>query len=42
MGIDLPNHHKKKRTRTSPTGEDVYMRLLVKVCVSCLRLSLLS
>mmetsp|Transcript_39968 Transcript_39968/g.100690 ORF Transcript_39968/g.100690 Transcript_39968/m.100690 type:complete len:185 (+) Transcript_39968:114-668(+) len=31
MGIDLPHHHKKQRKRTNPTGDDVYMRLLVKL-----------
>eukprot|EP00842_Homolaphlyctis_polyrhiza_P003862 jgi/Hompol1/4477/HPOL_003667-RA len=32
MGVDLATkHHEKKRVRTSPKSEDVYLRLLVKL-----------
>eukprot|EP01102_Stenamoeba_stenopodia_P013310 TRINITY_DN42_c0_g1_i1.p1 TRINITY_DN42_c0_g1~~TRINITY_DN42_c0_g1_i1.p1 ORF type:complete len:186 (+),score=46.93 TRINITY_DN42_c0_g1_i1:109-666(+) len=31
MGIDLAHHHKKKKTRTEPASQDVYLRLLVKL-----------
>lgn len=31
MGIDLKNHHVKKKGRTTLKSEDVYLRLLVKL-----------
>lgn len=31
MGIDLKNHHVKKKGRTEAKSEDVYLRLLVKL-----------
>ncbi|CAG8575878.1 14707_t:CDS:2 [Funneliformis caledonium] len=31
MGIDIKKHHVRKRNRTAPKSEDVYLRLLVKV-----------
>lgn len=33
MGIDIKEKHVKKGNRTSPESQDVYIRLLVKVCL---------